>query len=100
MNARHVQESATTRLQRLLTMVPWLLANPLLVTAFGVGPDSVHMGAVMGAINSAFTQLTVDLRDFADPALARLAPAVSPASVAAYNPYHGLPAWFGVATFA
>lgn len=80
--------------------MPWLLANPLLVTAFGVGPDGEHMGAVMGAVNSAFTQLTVDLRDFADPALPRLAPAVSPSGVEAYNPYHGITAWFGIATFA
>ena len=47
MNARHVQESATTRLQRLLTMVPWLLANPGGATEraaeqFGVSTDQLE----------------------------------------------------------
>ncbi len=47
MNARPVQESATTRLQRLLTMVPWLLANPGVATAraaeqFGVSTEQLE----------------------------------------------------------
>ena len=47
MNARHVQESATTRLQRLLTMVPWLLANQGVATEraaeqFGVSTDQLE----------------------------------------------------------
>ena len=47
MNARPVQESATTRLQRLLTMVPWLLANQGVATEraaeqFGVSTDQLE----------------------------------------------------------
>lgn len=78
--------------------MPWLLANPLLASAFGVGPDSSHMGAVMGAVNSSFTQLTVSLRDFGDPTLPALTAADVSPSVADYDPYSGLPAWFAVAT--
>lgn len=79
--------------------MPWLLANPLIVTAFGVGPDSAHMGGVMAAVNSSFTQVTVDLRDMGDGLLPRLTSADVYPSLADYNPYYGLPVWFAVATF-
>lgn len=82
------------------SQMPWLLANPLIVTAWGVGPDGEHMGCVMGAVDSTFTHATFDLRDYASPAYPRLTGAMVGGAVNDFNPYHNLPAHFAVGTFA
>lgn len=76
------------------SQMPWIMANPLILTAFGVGPDSETMGCVMAAVNSNYTQLSIDLRSVG-PGNGRLGDYLS--NVNDYNPYYNLPAWFAVA---
>lgn len=80
--------------------MPWLLANPLVQTAFGLGPNGETIGGAMAAVASGFGTVTIDLRDCADPAFPSISTTAAAATADQYNPYQGKPAFFAVGAYA
>jgi hypothetical protein len=88
--------------------MPWLVANSLCMTFLGVGEYSESVGAIMAKVNSSFTQITVDMRDWAATAFVgpgQAGPRTYPVFPSlpgkyAYNPYYGQSTYFGVGYYA
>lgn len=76
--------------------MPWILANPLMLTYLGVGETTTYAGCVMASVNPAFNQLTVDLRFF-NPDFAPYFHQIPVGTERQdQNPYYNSPGWFGV----